>query len=170
MPDVFGRDFEHNKGVMKMRKGISPLISVIMLIAFTMIVAGILAGWATQFVTQSRSELQFCSKAQVLIQRAYYNNDSKTLSLALFNTGDVPLHGFSVRITYNNESLMSTKFETLNISFQEIKTINLPADDLLNQLAVDDTIKQVVVQSMECRGAQDLVGRYDIQGLGFKAY
>jgi flagellin-like protein len=146
---------------MKMRKGISPLISVIMLIAFTMIVAGILAGWATQFVTQSRSELQFCSKAQLLIQRAYYDNTTGQLTLALFNTGDVPLNGFAVRTTYQNELITSTKFEGLNISYQDIKTVTIPSDD---------TLKEVAVQSLQCRGAQDLVGRYDIQGLGFKTY
>ncbi len=147
--------------MMKMRKGISPLISVIMLIAFTMIVAGILAGWATQFVTQSRSELQFCSKAQLLIQRAYFDNATQTLTLALFNTGDVPLSGFAVRLSYQNESITSTKLEDMNISYQDIKTVALPTDD---------NVKQVVVQSLQCRGAQDLIGRYDVQGLGFKAF
>jgi flagellin-like protein len=144
-----------------MRKGISPLIAVIMLIAFTMIVAGILAGWATQFVTQSRSELQFCARAQLLVQRAYYDEQSSNLTLALFNTGDVPLKGFVVRLTYENESIVSNKFETMNISYQDIEIVTLPTDD---------TLKQVVVQSLECRGAQDLVGRYDIQGLGFRSY
>jgi flagellin-like protein len=144
-----------------MRKGISPLISVIMLIAFTMIVAGILAGWATQFVTQSRSELQFCSKAQLLIQRAYYDNATKKLTIALFNTGDVPLNGFAVRLTYQNETITSIKYEALNISYQDIQTV---------EMETDDTLKQVVVQSLQCRGAQDLIGKYDIQGLGFKAF
>ena len=144
-----------------MRKGISPLIAVIMLIAFTMIVAGILAGWATQFVTQSRSELQFCARAGLLIQRAYYDNNTKELSLALFNTGDVPLEGFSVRLVYQNETIVSQKFESLNISYQDIKTVKVSADD---------TLKQVFVQSLQCRGAQDLIGRYDIQGLGFRPY
>lgn len=144
-----------------MRKGISPLIATIMLIAFTMIVAGIIAGWATQFVTQSRSELQFCSKAQMLIQRAYYDNTSKTLTLALFNTGDVPLDGFSVRITYNNETITSEKFEDLNISYQEIKTA---------VVLTDDTLKQIAVQSLQCRGAQDMINRYDVQGIGFKSF
>lgn len=144
-----------------MRKGISPLIAVIMLIAFTMIVAGILAGWATQFVTQSRSELQFCARAQLLIQKAYYDNTTKEITIALFNTGDVPLEGFNVLLTYQNESIEATKFESLNISYQDIKTVTLSTDDTLNQ---------VVVQSLQCRGAQDLVGRYDIQGLGFRAY
>ncbi|MEM5871879.1 MAG: type IV pilin [Candidatus Aenigmatarchaeota archaeon] len=145
----------------KYMKGISPLISVIMLIAFTMIVAGILAGWATQFVTQSRAELQFCSRAQILIQRAYYNDDTKNLTLTLFNTGDVPLKGFSIRIVYQNESIISIKREDLNISYQDIQTI---------EIETDKDIKQVVVQSLQCRGAQDLIGRYDIQGLGFKAF
>lgn len=144
-----------------MRKGISPLIAVIMLIAFTMIVAGILAGWATQFVTQSRSELQFCARAQMLIQRAYYDNSTKDLTLALFNTGDVPLRGFSVRLEYSNNTIESTKMESLNISYQDIETVTLKTDE---------SLKQVVVQSMECRGAQDLVNKYDIQGLGFRAY
>lgn len=144
-----------------MRKGISPLIAVIMLIAFTMIVAGILAGWATQFVTQSRSELQFCARAQLLIQRAYFDDTADQLTIALFNTGDVPLNGFVVRLTYQNESIESVKFEDMNISYQDIKTVTLDTDD---------TLKQVVVQSLECRGAQDLIGRYDIQGLGFRAY
>jgi flagellin-like protein len=144
-----------------MRKGISPLIAVIMLIAFTMIVAGILAGWATQFVTQSRSELQFCARAQLLIQRAYFDETTNQTTIALLNTGDVPLNGFVVRLTYQNESADSIKFENLNISYQEIKTVTLDTGD---------TLKQVVVQSLECRGAQDLIGRYDIQGLGFRAY
>lgn len=144
-----------------MRKGISPLIAVIMLIAFTMIVAGILAGWATQFVTQSRSELQFCARAQLLIQRAYFENASNQLTLALFNTGDVPLSGFAVRLLYQNQSITSTKFESMNISYQDIKTVTL---------VTDDTLEQVIVQSLQCRGAQDMVGRYDIQGLGFRAF
>jgi len=144
-----------------MKKGISPLIATIMLIAFTMVVAGIIAGWATQFVTQSRSELQFCSKAQMLIQRAYYNNDTKTLTLALFNTGDVLLEGFAVRITYKNETITSEKFEGLNISYQEIKTA---------VVLTDDTLEQIAVQSLQCRGAQDMINRYDVQGIGFKSF
>lgn len=143
------------------RKGISPLIAVIMLIAFTMIVAGILAGWATQFVTQSRDELQYCARAQLLIQRAYYENSTNELTLALFNTGDVPLNGFHITLTYQNDSLVSRKYETFNISYQDIKTLTT---------AAEENLKSVSVRSLQCRGAQDFVGRYDIQGLGFRAF
>jgi hypothetical protein len=49
----------------------------------------------------------------------------------------------------------------MNISYQDIKTVAMSSDD---------TLKEVAVQSLQCRGAQDLVGRYDIQGLGFKVF
>ncbi|MEM2954884.1 MAG: hypothetical protein QW625_02975, partial [Candidatus Nanoarchaeia archaeon] len=74
---------------------------------------------------------------------------------------DVPLNGFSVRIVYQNESIISIKREDLNISDQDIQTI---------EIETDKDIKQVIVQSLQCRGAQDLIGRYDIQGIGFKAF
>lgn len=141
-----------------MRKGISPLIAVIMLIAFTMVVAGILAGWATQFVQTQRSELQFCVKAQILIQRAYYDTNTKNLTLQIYNTGDVPLSGFSVILTYENNTMESKRYAELNISSQDIKTVTIP---------IDETLNEVVVQSLQCRGAQDLIGKYDVQGLGF---
>ena len=136
------------------------MIAVIMLIAFTMIVAGILAGWATQFVQTQRSELQFCSKAQILIQRAYFDG-SDTLTLAVYNTGSVPLKGYSVILTYANQSISTYKEENTTIDYQEIGNI------VVN---TDDTLSEVVVQSLQCRGAQDLVGRYYIQGLGAPAY
>jgi len=146
-----------------MRKGISPLIAVIMLIAFTMIVAGILAGWATTFVTQQREELQFCAKAQLLIQNANYNDTTKNLTIALFNTGDVPLRGFVARLTYVNNTVASERggLEGLTIESQDIKTATIPTND---------NLEKVVIQSLQCRGAQDLIGKYDIRGLGFPAY
>lgn len=145
------------------RKGISPLIAVIMLIAFTMIVAGILAGWATTFVTQQREELQFCARAQLLIQNANFDNSSKNLTIALFNTGDVPLKGFVARLTYDNNTVTSERrgLENLQIDSQDIKTVVVPAAD---------NLEKVIIQSLQCRGAQDLIGKYDIRGLGFPAY
>ncbi len=146
---------------MNMRKGISPLIAVIMLIAFTMIVAGILAGWATTFVTTQREELQFCSKAQLLIQRAYYEPETSTngtLTLHVLNTGSVALKGFSVRTIYKKNA--SAIHINSTIQPQDIKTITVDITDPNN-------LDQVIIQSVECRGAQDMITRYDIQGIGF---
>jgi hypothetical protein len=108
-----------------------------------------------EFINQSKSVLQFCSKAQLMIQGAYYDSGTKELTLSLFNTGDFSLNGFDVKVIYQNESITSSKFENLNISNQTIKTVIL---------IVDNTLKQITVQSLQCRGAQDLIGRYDIEG------
>ncbi len=144
-----------------MRKGISPLIAVIMLIAFTMIVAGILAGWATQFVEQQRSELALCSRSGVLIQRAYYDDTNGNLTLHIYNTGDVDLSGFSARLTYedpmtNQKTTVPNRLGSLNISAQNIKTYTMPAND---------TLYEFVLQSLQCKGAQDIIYKYDIEGL-----
>lgn len=40
------------------RKGLSPLIATVLLIAFTMAIAGIMASWATQFVSAQISGVQ----------------------------------------------------------------------------------------------------------------
>jgi flagellin-like protein len=145
-----------------MRKGVSPLIAVIMLIAFTMIVAGILATWATQFVTQSRSEFQFCTKSRLLIQRAHYDDQTNNLTLSMFNTGDVPLKGFSVILEYENGSATSEKFENLEIDYQTIKTLVMSS--------VNETLNSLAVQSLQCKGAYDSLDKYGIQGLGFKSF
>lgn len=45
------------------RKGISPLIATVLLIAFTMAIAGIMATWATSFVNVKMSEADNASAA-----------------------------------------------------------------------------------------------------------
>jgi len=148
---------------MKNKKGISALISVIILISFTMVVAGILAAWATQFVQQQRSELQFCAKAKLLIQRSYYDNNTKNLTLLVYNYGDVPLKGFSMQLFFNpaKNDVKTVKDDRI-IQPQEVSTIVI--EDVAN------TLEEVSIRSLQCEGAQDSNGRYDIQGLGYPAY
>ena len=40
------------------KKGISPLIAAVLLIAFTMVIAGLMATWATNLVKTETSELE----------------------------------------------------------------------------------------------------------------
>jgi flagellin-like protein len=77
------------------RKGISSLIAVIMLIAFTMIIAGILATWTTNFAQRQRVAIEFCSEAGAYIQGGTY--DSGTLNLIIYNNGKVPLNFIGIR-------------------------------------------------------------------------
>ena len=57
-------------------KGISPLVAVIMLIAFTMIVAGILAGWATRFASEQRATLEKCVRANLIVKKAIFTTNA----------------------------------------------------------------------------------------------
>ncbi|UCD07634.1 MAG: hypothetical protein JSW41_01550 [Candidatus Aenigmatarchaeota archaeon] len=135
-----------------MKKRKSHFVVVIILIAIVMIVLGISLTWLMNSMSQ------FCSDAQVLIQRAHYNNATKDLTLVLFNTGNITLNGFDIQMVYENQTTYSKEFKNMDIPTQDTET---------TILSTDETLLQIVVQSLECRNAQDLIGRNDILGLGF---
>lgn len=137
-------------------KGISPLVAVIMLIAFTMVVAGILASWASQFAMTQRQQIQACSDASIFLQKGFYSNSTQTLDLIVWNNGGVPLSGFTTLLTYTNETVSSHK-QNVNITEGGIETLSITG--------LSSDIKQVVVRSDECRGAQDMLLKYNINGL-----
>ena len=89
-----------------MLKGISPLVAVIMLIAFTLIIAGIIAGFVTQFAETQQEATQYCIDARVLLQRGVWTESSTdpwrtgNLSLTIYNYGKVPLN-FKVLLRYS---------------------------------------------------------------------
>ena len=138
-------------------KGISPLVAVIMLIAFTMVVAGILASWASQFALTQRAQIQTCSQASIFLQSGIYSSGAETLDIMVWNNGDVPLSGFTALITFINETVFSHSRNDMNISIGSIETLQITG--------MTSDIKQVVVRSNECRGAQDMLLKYNIKGL-----
>ena len=94
----------------KTLKGISPLVAEIMLIAFTLIVAGILAGWATQFAQSQRRAVEFCADARLLLRSGDYNSATDTLTLVAYNYGRVPLE-LTILLDYSNRTLHPTGTE-----------------------------------------------------------
>ena len=78
-------------------KAISPLVAVIMLIAFMLIIAGIIAGFVTQFAETQQRATQYCLDARVLLQRGIWTEDiggstTGNLSLTIYNYGEMPLN------------------------------------------------------------------------------
>ena len=138
------------------RKGISPLVAVILLIAFTLVVAGVVASWATTFAQSQRREIQFCTDARLLIYRAdYVGGSNGTLSLQILNNGKADLTVFAL-LTYNNGSVFKDSSQA-NISKEQIGTLAIPTT---NQLS------DVTVKSTRCEGAQDFIRNSDVYGLG----
>jgi len=78
-------------------KGISPLIAAVLLIVFTMAIAGILATWATQFAT-GQLEQSTCGLALTIENLRF---ESGTVIVAFRNNDPkVNLTGLSATLTY----------------------------------------------------------------------
>jgi flagellin-like protein len=137
-------------------RGISPLIATIMLIAFSLVVSGIFYAWISQFSYSEREEFQVCSKAQIILQKAYYNAESGNINLVVYNTGSVPLTGFVVLISSEQETKTNKDFLKKKVEANDIG---------LFPVRQETGIKSMVVQSVECRNAQDMVSVYDVEGL-----
>ena len=134
-------------------KGVSPLVAVITLIAFTLIIAGFLANWATQLTYRQTQEIQRCLGAEAIIQGATY--DTGELNLYVNNRGDVDLT-FDVILTYDNGTVEKPS-GSWSADAGQLVTITLSG--------IPTNLQEVSVQSKECKGAQDFVGKSWINGL-----
>lgn len=88
-----------------MRKGISPLIAAVLLVAFTMAIAGIMAAWATQFSTNKLGSTD-CALALAIIDKDF---SGSTLTVAFANRNDkLNLTDIKATVLYSNVSLAKT--------------------------------------------------------------
>ncbi len=106
-----------------MRKGISPLVAAVLLIAATMSIAGILAYWASGYVsttleTSAKNETAIqCQFADFKIYNCKYNSSTLKLNLILENTRSLELSDLRVYVEYSdtNISLPISLNETLPV-------------------------------------------------------
>ena len=139
----------------KTLKGVSPLVAVIFLIGITLIIAGFLANWATQFTTNKLSKAQYCLDASVIIQGATYSSADNRLSLYVDNSGESKLT-FSTLIEYQNGTITKDPVE------YEVEPGDLATFTLNN---VWSSVKEVTIKSKECQGVQDFISSTWITGL-----
>lgn len=79
-----------------MKKGISPLIATVMLIAITVIIATIQSGWLTSFtktqqdtIENRTSEIVDCTSADITIDDVYLDFTTNVSRVHIRNTGQV---------------------------------------------------------------------------------
>jgi len=132
-----------------------------MLIAFTLVVGGILAAWVSQFTVTQRAQVQRCIDARVILQRGSYDATSKNLTLVVNNYGNVDLTFVPIILQGGSTSKLTDK---IYVAAGSIVTHNLTSIEL--------TLEQVTIQSTDCDppcykclGAQDLLLNTDIRGL-----
>lgn len=98
----------------RVRKGVSPLIAAVLLIAFTMAVAAILTAWVTTFTQEQTDQLGNqssqqidCSFAQVNIFSEDY--DSNWVNISVENNGQEELGNLSVT-ALDGSSVLGTDY------------------------------------------------------------
>ncbi len=128
-----------------MKRGISPLVATFLLIAFTLVVAGILAGWATNLAQQQRALAEECQNAHFLIKSASYNTTSSRLALVVDNWGSLDLN-LSVTIIYKDGSTQSTDFY---IPAQQVRSTVIDG--------VQNNIDEVTMRSKRCNMVYDSI-------------
>jgi len=92
-----------------MRKGISPFIASVLLIAFAIAVASIYSGWITGFTKETTEEVKeksekrvTCSYGGIALDDLEYNSTSGNLTGTIENTDIIPLGNIDLEIFYNN--------------------------------------------------------------------
>jgi flagellin-like protein len=81
------------------KKGISPIVAAVILIALTMVIAGVLAFWVSGFMRSAttttemkRAEVEKCSVADFSIYHSSFNQGEKKLALIFENKANVELN------------------------------------------------------------------------------
>ena len=136
------------------KKGVSPLIAVIVLIAFTLIVAGMLATWASRFARETLPTTE-CFNIDVIIQGATYDTPTSTLNLYVKNRGTMDLN-FDTLFKYQNGTITQAG-QTYTVNGGQLRTFTFTG--------ISNTLEEATIQSQECANVQDLIQRQWITGL-----
>ena len=98
---------------MMSRKGISPLIAAILLIAFTITVATFLASWSTTFAREQTEEFSRageeissnCQSANLQVETAVYDDVDGKIMAVVWNMGKTELSGFEFLVYYSEVNI-----------------------------------------------------------------
>jgi len=145
------------------RKGISPLVAAVVLIVFTLSVAGILAGWMINYAKtiQTKGAATTAIAAQcigadlTLINKKWENGN---LTVTLKNTGSIPLkyvtascHNPSCNVVSGAGSVNPGGYITIKVNFTKTVT--------------DDTIAEFYDTNCRPQTTITLYGTYEIKGV-----
>jgi len=113
---------------MKKKKGLSPIIAAVILIAATMTVAGILAFWTTGFVKTRLTEAESVSGGTECFGADFElrsgSLDGTTLNLILDNKKSVDLYLTNLFLIYS-DNRVDTKSLNITLNGNEIRTVSI---------------------------------------------
>lgn len=81
---------------MMRRKGVSPVVAVVILIGIAVITGGLLSSWITSFVSDSAKQDTCSINTMYTLSDVTYNATSGEIKLKVKNTGTVKLYNFTI--------------------------------------------------------------------------
>lgn len=134
-----------------MKKGISPLVAAVILIAATMSIAGIISFWASSFVTRELSGAEnvtaetICTAAKFRLYSGTYDPSSKELVVILENQRLQEIKLDRLYLFYSPNSLRSIGVNG-TLAGNELKSFNISGvDDGFENAELRSTCPDVAV-------------------------
>ena len=113
------------------RKGISPIIASVLLLAVSISVVGIFSGWAPQLAQQVVGETENstlstlnCNDAGLEIRSAFYNDSANDTTVTMRNSGSENLPNVDIAL-YDANDLIINQSSELNYSSGELNDTSL---------------------------------------------
>jgi len=136
-------------------KGISPLVATVLLIAFTVAVAGLLSNWLTGFASQSAQQVSSsssvtlsCTYGGVSLGNLKYNSTQNNMTGYIENTGTVSIGNLSLQIIYTNKTIVTYNLcsigsigsnctaKNISLSPRDVITFSVPSQNNYETLRV----------------------------------
>jgi len=115
-----------------MLKGVSPLIGTVLLVAFTIAVAGIISAWVipytrrqTALIGEEAETQTYCSWGSIRLYDLTYCSSTSTLSGKIENNGNVLLGKIKVSVILTNGTILSYPLCEVDGSVTNCQTANL---------------------------------------------
>ena len=136
-----------------MRKGLSPLVAAVILIAATMSIAGILSYWTTGFVktklgtAENATEETRCLNAEFKLYSGRFENSTNTLYLVLENTRSYDLTLADLYLFDANDSLIDpTTSLNEKLEGNSLKALNKTVDPNFVRAIIKTNCPEVSVE------------------------
>ena len=152
-------------------KGISPLIATVLLIAFTVAVAGLISTWLMSFTKQSSETVSqqstsqlTCSYGGIALSALKYSSTCNCMNGTIENTQTINLGNITLQIIYANKSTITSRL-CLNGSVARecgISNISLsPRETISFSIGASSNYETIRVYT-NCSSVYDTASGYEV--------
>ena len=153
-------------------KGVSPLVATVLLIAFVVAVAGIIAAWTTGFaksqtqvVEQQSTYAITCGYGSINMKSLIFQSASTRLAGTIENNGQISLGNLTLRIVYQNATSQSIPLCSSASGAVSCSSVNLsmmPSDQSSFNVTLWGSNYDSIRVTTNCSTVSDTAARGDV--------